>query len=228
MLVIGGGYTGLSTALHLARRVKTGPRARTIGFRASGPMAAKSILASLDPDDALAHLGKVYGKEACRFQGRPRRRFYLIAKHKIECDAVRPGWLQPSTTPRRCERSMADGAWSKRGIHTRMLGREETAGSSADGLSRLCFRPARRVSPAAELCSRAGAGSNLSRRDGPRTRSRRITGASRQSMDREGSSSRRSRGPCRHCHLRLYGQRRPAAPPNAHCGKQFPDRDFPA
>ena len=100
VLVIGGGYTGLSTALHLAEKgVKTAvTEARTIGFGASGRNGGQVNPGfKLDPDEAEAKLGAKYAERSLAFSSSaPDIVFNLIARHKIDCDAVRPGWLQPA------------------------------------------------------------------------------------------------------------------------------------
>jgi glycine/D-amino acid oxidase-like deaminating enzyme len=132
VLVIGGGFTGLSTALHLAEKgVKTAVlEARTIGFGASGRNGGQVNPGfKLDPDDAQAQLGSKYAQRSLAFSGSaPDVVFDLIAKHKIDCDAVRPGWLQPAhneTAARKLAQRVK--AWSKRGVAMRMLDRDETA-----------------------------------------------------------------------------------------------------
>lgn len=132
VLVIGGGYTGLSTALHLAEKgVKTAVlEARTIGFGASGRNGGQVNPGfKLDPDDAQALLGSKFAERSLAFSGSaPDIVFDLIAKHKIDCDAVRPGWLQPAHN-RVAVRMLARRvkAWSKRGADMHLFDRDETA-----------------------------------------------------------------------------------------------------
>ena len=143
VLVIGGGYTGLSTALHLAEKgVKTAVlEARTIGFGASGRNGGQVNPGfKLDPDDAQAKLGSKYAERSLAFSGSaPDIVFDLIAKHKIDCDAVRPGWLQPAhneAAVRMLARRVK--AWSKRGIDMRMFDRDETARLLGTGVYHGC------------------------------------------------------------------------------------------
>jgi glycine/D-amino acid oxidase-like deaminating enzyme len=143
VLVIGGGFTGLSTALHLAERgVKTAVlEARSIGFGASGRNGGQVNPGfKLDPDDAQAQLGSKYAERSLAFSGSaPDIVFDLIAKHKIDCDAVQPGWLQPAHNEaalRMLARRVQ--AWARRGIDMRMLDRDETAKLLGTGVYHGC------------------------------------------------------------------------------------------
>lgn len=96
-LVVGGGYTGLSTALHL---VQAGVdvallEAEEVGARASGRNGGQ-VVPGLKPDpDALqARFGAAVAR---RMQEIARDAadmvFRLIQRHRIACDATRNGWI---------------------------------------------------------------------------------------------------------------------------------------
>ena len=89
--VIGGGYAGLSTALHLAER---GVRAVVLeakepGFGGSGRNGGQVIPGlKYDPDDLEAMFGRERGAKLVAFAGRTADAvFDLIAKHRMEVAA---------------------------------------------------------------------------------------------------------------------------------------------
>ena len=101
LAVIGGGFSGLSTALHAARaglsvrlieadRIAWGASGRNAGFVVPN-------FAKLDPSDVRARLGEARGERLVRMAaGSADLVFDLIAHHQIACDPVRAGWIQPS------------------------------------------------------------------------------------------------------------------------------------
>ena len=101
LLVIGGGFTGLSTALHAA---KSGLRvvvleARRIASGASGRNAGFVVpnFALVDPEAVLAKLGPNKGAALNAFAaGSSDLVFDLIQRHSINCDAQQSGWIQPA------------------------------------------------------------------------------------------------------------------------------------
>lgn len=105
-VVIGGGYTGLSTALHLAEAGQQAVvlEAAEIGWGASGRNNGQVIptLSRADPADLVKRFGKAKGEA---FAGVVRDSaalvFDLIRKHGIECEAVQNGWIQPAHSPGR-------------------------------------------------------------------------------------------------------------------------------
>ncbi|GEN24383.1 oxidoreductase [Halomonas cupida] len=95
--VIGGGITGLSTALHLAEagvdvllieagEIPSGGSGRSVGLVNAGLW--------IPPDDILETLGQEDGERAnTLLGGAPAEVFSLIERHAIDCDATRTGTL---------------------------------------------------------------------------------------------------------------------------------------
>ena len=133
VVVVGAGYTGLSTALHLAaagRRVVV-LDAGEPGWGCSGrnggqvnPGGARML-----PEDVVASLGPVRGERFLEFGDRSCDLvFELIERYRIECEALRPGYVQGGfgSKGRRYNRAWAR-QWTARGSEVRFLEREEIA-----------------------------------------------------------------------------------------------------
>ncbi len=106
--IVGGGYSGLSTALHLARKGAAGEvvllEAATPGFGASGRNNGQVIptLTRGDPDDMVARLGPERGRRFAELvRDSAAITFDLIRQEGIACDAVQKGWVQPAHRPSR-------------------------------------------------------------------------------------------------------------------------------
>jgi glycine/D-amino acid oxidase-like deaminating enzyme len=117
--------------LHLAEKgVKTTVlEARTVGFGASGRNGGQVNPGfKLDPDAARARLGVDHAERVLAFSGSaPDVVFDLIARHGIDCDAARPGWLQPAHNETALRKlALQSQAWARRGVAARMLDRDET------------------------------------------------------------------------------------------------------
>lgn len=132
IVIIGGGFSGCSAALHAA---KAGAEvrlveARQIGFGGSGRNVGLANAGLwLPPDDIRARLGDEAGNRLIdALAGAPARVFALIEEHKIDCEPVPNGTLHCAHSPaalatlqRNCEQLQAIGA------PVRLLDREETA-----------------------------------------------------------------------------------------------------
>ena len=170
VIVIGAGYCGLSTALHLAER---GVRvvvleARDIGFGGSGRNGGQVIPGlKYDPSELLAMFGPEKGQRLVDFAASTVDSvFKLIDKHSMDVPQVRRGWIQGShcaAALKQAERRVRD--WGAQGVATQLLDRAETARllGTDKYLGRL-DRPARRRRPAAELRPRPGARRHRGRR----------------------------------------------------------------
>ncbi len=100
--IVGGGFTGLSAALHLAERgvaVKV-VEARTLGFGASGRSGGQVNLGlNVGPNGLIERFGHDQGKKMVHaIIDTPDLVFSLIKKHKLNCDPVQNGWVQGATT----------------------------------------------------------------------------------------------------------------------------------
>ncbi|MEY8827809.1 NAD(P)/FAD-dependent oxidoreductase [Sedimentitalea sp. XS_ASV28] len=94
VLVIGGGFQGLSAALHLAEAGTDVVllEAQEPGFGASGRNGGQVIPGLKDDPDTLDRL---WGPEATAFAGETADTlFALVARLGIACDAVQSGWIQ--------------------------------------------------------------------------------------------------------------------------------------
>jgi glycine/D-amino acid oxidase-like deaminating enzyme len=118
--VIGGGYTGLSAALHLAERGRQVVLLETHepGWGAAGRNGGQ-VNAGLkhEPDVVERKLGPVYGPRLVRLAGgAPDLLFALIERHRIECEARRGGTLRAAYQPRHAAALRASTAqWARRG-----------------------------------------------------------------------------------------------------------------
>lgn len=132
VVVIGAGYCGLSTALHLAER---GVRvvvleARDIGFGGSGRNGGQVIPGmKFDPSELIKMFGREKGQRLVDFSaGTVDAVFNLIDKHRMDVPHVRRGWVQGSHTPaalKMAERRVRD--WGAQGVAAQLLDRAETA-----------------------------------------------------------------------------------------------------
>jgi len=128
VLIVGGGFTGLSAALHLA---EAGVQACVLeahepGWGASGRNGGQ-VNPSLkhDPDELV----RIHGQErAARLidavSSSADLVFDLIARHGIDCQPVRNGWLQVAYAQKDVAALHARAAqWARRGVNTQQLDR---------------------------------------------------------------------------------------------------------
>lgn len=131
-VVIGAGVTGLSAALHLAQQgVRVAVLERQEPGSGSTGRANGQIIAGLQlsPEAIRAGYGAQAGDRLVEFSGdAPALLFDLVARHRIDCDAQRAGWIQATRAARRLrdlERLVR--CWAERGAPVRMIDRDETA-----------------------------------------------------------------------------------------------------
>jgi glycine/D-amino acid oxidase-like deaminating enzyme len=136
--VVGGGFTGLSAALHLAEAgvPVTLLEAAEIGWGASGRNNGQVIptLSRMDPDDIVAsvapeHGGRDKGEEfVALIRDSASLVFDLIRKHGIAAEAVQNGWIQPAHRESRLHLSEQRVAqWARRGAPVTLYSRAEMA-----------------------------------------------------------------------------------------------------
>ncbi len=117
--VVGGGYTGLSAALHLAESGATVIllEAAVPGYGASGRNGGQVIPGlKLDPDAIEARLGPERGARLVELVGGAADFvFALVRRHAIACDARQEGWIKAAHTEA-ARRAAARTAreWSRR------------------------------------------------------------------------------------------------------------------
>ena len=126
VVVIGGGLTGLSAALHLVQRGKTVTliEAQTIGFGGSGRNNGQVIptLAAVEPDAMIARHGEVGERFVNLVKDSANDLFDLVRKYEIECDAEQTGWFQPSHSVEYLRLSESRvNAWQRQGAPAEML-----------------------------------------------------------------------------------------------------------
>jgi glycine/D-amino acid oxidase-like deaminating enzyme len=129
-VIVGGGFTGLSTALHLAAR---GVRAVLLeanepGWGASGRNGGQVIPGlKLDPSELSAKYGEERGRRLTATVGATADLvFDLIRQHRIACSARRSGWIQGAPGPKGfIEVSKRAEAWAALGADVALLDRDE-------------------------------------------------------------------------------------------------------
>ncbi len=132
--VVGGGITGLSTALHLAEAgtsvavLETGCIAWGASGRNAGVVAPN--FAGADPETVVARLGPEHGELLNTLVGESGDLLFgLVRRHAIDCEAEQTGFVQPAHAPgavpamrRRVEQ------WRARGKAVQFLERDAIAG----------------------------------------------------------------------------------------------------
>jgi Glycine/D-amino acid oxidases (deaminating) len=132
VVIVGGGFTGLSTALHAAEKGLDCLvlEANHIGYGGSGRnVGLVNAGLWLPPQDVRAKLGEVRGSALIDLLGSaPAYVFSLIEKHKIQCEPTRTGTIHAAHSPagfadlaRRAEE------WHRLGAPVDLLSREEAA-----------------------------------------------------------------------------------------------------
>ena len=131
LAIVGGGFTGLSTALHAAeagvealvleaQALGAGGSGRNVGLVNAGIW--------LPPREVRAKLGAHADGFLQRFGDGPRLVFDLVERHQIRCEAVRSGTLHAAHAPAGMEdlRARAED-WQAMGAPVRLLSRGEAA-----------------------------------------------------------------------------------------------------
>lgn len=132
VVVVGGGFSGLSTALHLAEAgvAVTLLEAQQPGWGASGRNGGQINVGLKDaPSVIKKKFGEIHGSRMIEMSGKAGDLvFDLIEKHGIQCDAIRPGWLRAAHTSKTLDdlHSLAH-EWQALGEDVRPLDRDEMA-----------------------------------------------------------------------------------------------------
>lgn len=131
VVVIGGGFTGLSTALHLR---EAGVDVAIIeamepGWGASGRNNGQVIptLSRPDPDDIVARHGAAGERFVALLRDSASTLFDVARRYQIQAEQEQSGWVQPVHSPGRikiAERRVRQ--WSKLGAPVELLSREQT------------------------------------------------------------------------------------------------------
>src|SRR3954466_11150261 len=131
VVVIGAGFTGLSTALHLREAgvdvaivEGAGP-----GWGASGRNNGQVIptLSRPDPEDIIARHGAVGERFVALLRDSASTLFDLARRYQIQAEQEQSGWVQPVHSPGRiriAERRVRQ--WSKLGAPVELLSRDQT------------------------------------------------------------------------------------------------------
>ena len=130
VVVIGAGFTGLSTALHLREAGVDVAivEAAEPGWGASGRNNGQVIptLSRPDPDDIIARHGAVGERFVGLLRDSASTLFDVARRYKIEAEQEQAGWVQPVHSPGRikiAERRVRQ--WSKLGAPVELLSREQ-------------------------------------------------------------------------------------------------------
>jgi glycine/D-amino acid oxidase-like deaminating enzyme len=132
VVVIGGGFTGLSTALHLREAGVDVAIVEAVepGWGASGRNNGQVIptLSRPDPDDIVAKHGAAGERFVGLLRDSASTLFEIVRRYRIEAEAEQAGWVQPVHSPGRikiAERRVRQ--WSKFGAPVELLSRERVA-----------------------------------------------------------------------------------------------------
>jgi len=131
VIVIGGGFTGLSTALHLREAGVDVAivEAMEPGWGASGRNNGQVIptLSRPDPEDIIARHGAAGERFVALLRDSASTLFDLARRYQIQAEQEQTGWVQPVHSPGRigiAERRVRQ--WSKFGASVQLLSRDET------------------------------------------------------------------------------------------------------
>ncbi len=132
VVIIGAGFTGLSTALHLreAGIDVAIVEAAEPGFGGSGRNNGQVIptLTRPDPEDIVAKHRAAGERFVALLRDCASTLFDVARRYQIQAEQEQAGWIQPVHTPGRmaiAERRVQQ--WSKVGAHVEILSREEVA-----------------------------------------------------------------------------------------------------
>lgn len=130
--IVGGGYTGLSAALHLAERGLSVVLLETEqpGWGASGRNGGQvNPGLKANPDAIEAKFGGEVGARMNALSGNAGDLvFELIERHQIDCNPVRNGWIRAAhSAPALRELRELAADWSRRGASVEPLGKDDVS-----------------------------------------------------------------------------------------------------
>ncbi|MCG8566955.1 MAG: FAD-binding oxidoreductase [Desulfobacterales bacterium] len=130
--IIGGGYTGLSAALHLAKAGKDAIllEASDVGFGGSGRnVGLVNAGLWLMPEDVVRLVGAEHGNTLIDVLGKsPDLVYGIVDEYDIECEAWRYGTLHCADSRAGLKNlKQREEQWQKRGAPVRLLSRDEAA-----------------------------------------------------------------------------------------------------
>ena len=129
--IVGGGYTGLSTALHLAKRgIKAVVlEAKHVGFGGAGRnVGLVNAGMWVMPDELPNVLGAVHGDRLLTLLGdAPKAVFEIVSRYGIACELQQHGTLHCAVGAKGLEElKQREAQWRARGAPVRLLSPEET------------------------------------------------------------------------------------------------------
>jgi glycine/D-amino acid oxidase-like deaminating enzyme len=131
VVVIGGGFTGLSTALHLREAGVDVAVVEAVepGWGASGRNNGQVIptLSRPDPEDIISRHGAAGERFVALLRDSASTLFDLTRRYQIQAEQEQTGWVQPVHSPGRiriAERRVRQ--WSKFGAPVELLSRDQT------------------------------------------------------------------------------------------------------
>ncbi|MEM7222142.1 MAG: FAD-binding oxidoreductase [Pseudomonadota bacterium] len=132
LAIVGGGFTGLSTALHAAEKGIDCQvlEARQIGFGGSGRnVGLVNAGLWLPPQDVRSHLGEMRGAALTQTLGEaPAYVRSLIERHQIRCEATWNGTIHAAHSPKGYEDlARRAGEWQRLGAPVDLLSRDEAS-----------------------------------------------------------------------------------------------------
>lgn len=124
--IVGGGFTGLTAALTLARKGSKPVllEARAVGWGASGRNNGQVIptLSGVEPDTIVRRYGDVGERFVRLVGGSASHLFDLVRDENIEAEAEQTGWIQPAHSPGRLKLSeQRVHAWNRFGFPAELI-----------------------------------------------------------------------------------------------------------
>jgi glycine/D-amino acid oxidase-like deaminating enzyme len=132
VVIVGGGFTGLSAALHLAKRGKRVIvlEAKAVGWGASGRNNGQVIptMTAAEPDAITKRYGPSGERFAKLIGNSADILFSIVREEKIEAEAEQTGWFQPAHSSGRVKLSQARvEAWKRFGFPAQYLDSASTS-----------------------------------------------------------------------------------------------------